>query len=65
MRQQKDNSTKNPLQPSETNPAKSTIIVNEKHCIMINHSLFSHGLVNDLTNKQHSSDEVGCNHIYV
>ena len=34
---------------------------------MINHSMFSHfiGLVNDLTNNQHSSREVGCDHLYV
>ena len=32
---------------------------------MINHSMFSHGisLVNDLTDKQNSSREVGCDHL--
>ena len=48
-------------------PVKSTSIANDKHCIMINHSMFSHviSLVNDLTNKQHSSREAGCDHLYM
>ena len=54
LRQQKDNSTKNSLQYShlKQTPVKSTSITNDKHCIMINHSMFSHciSLVNDLTN---------------
>ena len=34
---------------------------------MINHSMFSDGisLVNDLTNKQHSSRWVECDHLYM
>ena len=52
--------------PKQT-PIKSTSIANDKHCIMMNHSMFSHGisLVNDLTNNQHSSREIGCDHLYM